>query len=158
MTLIPVPNCGLPNVRCLSIKPQYADRIKDGTKTIELRSYDPALKPEDWCIVYETHPTGHISFVFQVEYFWCMKPDLAWELFSNQCGNGLGSDLGVEFDDYFGYFHNKPYAYGLKIGQVNSFDPISYQELEETVGFSAPQGSWRWKNYQIDSRILQAMC
>ena len=150
MTLTPVPNCGLPNVRCLSIKPQYADRIKDGTKTIELRSYDPALMPEDWCIVYETNPTGHISFVFQVEYFWCMKPDLAWELFSN--------GFGIEFDDYFGYFHKKPYAYGLKIGQVNTFDPISYQELEETVGFSAPQGSWRWKYNNIDSRILQAMC
>jgi len=150
LSLIPVPNSGLPNVRCLSIKPQYADRIKDGTKTIELRSYDPALMPEDWCIVYETHPTGHISFVFQVEYFWCMKPDLAWELFSN--------GFGIEFDDYFGYFHKKPYAYGLKIGQVNTFDPISLQELQETVDFSAPQGSWRWKNNKIDSRILQAMC
>ena len=150
MSLIPVPNSGLPNVRCLSIKPQYADRIKDGTKTIELRSYDTALMPDDWCIVYETHQTGHISFVFQVEYFWCMKPDLAWELFSN--------GFGIEFDDYFGYFHSKPYAYGLKIGQVNTFDPISLQELQETVGFSAPQGSWRWKNNNIDSRVLQAMC
>ena len=34
----------------------------------------------------------------------------------------------------------------------------SYQELKETVGFNAPQGSWRWKNNNIDSRILQAMC
>jgi len=106
--------------------------------------------PDDWCIVYETLPSGCISFVFQVEYYWCMKPDLAWELFSN--------GFGIEFDDYFGYFHKKPYAYGLKIAQVNSFDPISYEELAETVGFSAPQGSIRWKKSKIDSRILQAMC
>ena len=144
-----VKTSGINNARLLSIYSDYVDRIKDGTKTFELRSYDPKILPGYWVIVYEPKPVQHISCVFQSEYFWCMKPDQAWETF-NHC-------FGIDFDRYSDYFNGKSYAYGVKVGKVKTFDPIPYQELVNKVGFNAPQGARSWSYDYIDSRILEAI-
>ena len=136
-------------IRLLSIYTEYADRIRDGTKTFELRGYDPKIMPNDWTLIYEPKPTMVIKTVFKAEFYLCMTAEQAWSQF-NHC-------FGISFEDYSAYFKEKPFAYAVKIAKVKTFDPISYADLVEDVGFTAPQGARYWNYKYIYPRILDAI-
>jgi predicted transcriptional regulator len=146
MTFVPDINA---TRKLLSIHTPYVNRIRDGSKHYELRGYDPVVKPGNWCIVYETKPTQHISTVFQATGYWCLGVNTAWERY--------GDVLGIGFDDYFAYFRDKPFAYGIEIGSVVTFDPIPLSELVAGVGFTPPQGVRNWTYKTIHKRIFDAM-
>ena len=138
-----------PSLKLLSIHSVYVDRIRDGSKTVELRTRNPGLYPGDWCAAYETKPAQQIATVFQASGFWCLSPEDAWKMHHDQ--------LGIEAEDFFRYFYQHKYAYGVMIDQVVSFEPIPIQRLQADLGFAFPQGCPKWNHKRIYKRLLDAI-
>lgn len=127
-----LPDCENSPARILSIKTIYADKIRDGTKTFELRTYCPNILPGAWCALYESSPTQHIQTAFQAGRTFQLSPDEAWTLFEDK--------FGIDFDSFFTYFRKRKFAYGVEINHVRSFEPISLSDLRSQHFFVVPQG------------------
>jgi predicted transcriptional regulator len=125
-------------IRALSIKTVYADKIRDGTKLFELRTYCPNILPGGWCVLYESSPTQHIQTAFKAGRTFQLSPDETWQIYSDY--------LGIDFDSFFTYFRKRKFAYGVEINYVHSFDPVPLSELRSTHSFSPPQGCQYLKN------------
>ncbi len=115
----------------LSIKPQYAKLIKEGSKTIELRTKIPKLSNGDNLIFYESSPVKMVTFTAEVDEVIVAKPEFLWE----QHHESLGLSKQV-YDDYF---YNREFAYGILLRRVTIVNPTSLDTIfgKET---SPPQG------------------
>jgi len=129
---IDLPSCENPPAKVLSIKTIYADKIRDGSKTFELRTYCPNILPGAWCALYESSPTQLIQTAFQAGRTFQLSPDDAWA--------ALEDKFGIDFDSFFTYFRKRKFAYGVEILRVRSFDPLSLDNLRSQHGFIVPQG------------------
>ena len=119
-------------IRTLSIHTVYADQIRDGTKTFELRTYCPNILPGGWCVLYEGRPEQLIRTAFKAGRTFKLPPDDAWQIYEPH--------FGIDFDSFFTYFRKRKFAYGVEIEQVHSFKPIPLHELRSTYNFTVPQG------------------
>jgi len=127
-----LPSIDNDTIRALSIKTVYADKIRDGTKTFELRTYWPGILPGGWCLLYESRPAAHVQTVFKAGRTFELLPDDAWQLYEPH--------LGIDFESFFSYFRKKKFAYGVEIEEVRSFEPMPLHELREQHNFVVPQG------------------
>ena len=134
-------------VKTLSIKTMYADLIREGTKTWELRTYAPGVKPNGWLALYESSPTQAIQTICQIGRTFKLSPDDAWELWSDQ--------FGIDFDAYFLYYRKREFAYGMEIINVRNIDPIPLHELREQNNFAVPQMCMKLKS--IHKRIYNGI-
>ena len=133
-------------IKSLAIKPIFADRIRDRSKTFELRTYPPGILPGSWVALYESAPTKAIQTIFKAGRTFRLTPNDAWEMYSE--------DFGIDFDSYFGYFRRRAWAYGVEVKEVRSFEPISLSELRTSGDFNVPQMCQRLKS--THKRILTA--
>jgi predicted transcriptional regulator len=118
----------------LSIKPQYADRILDGSKTIELRRSSMGLKRGDVVLVYVSSPEQKLAFWFRVAEVERLPVDEMWRRHAEH--------LGIPKPDFDAYFAGANAAVGLHVGQVCRLDPpIPLSTIQQLVpGFVPPQG------------------
>lgn len=80
----------------LSIRPQFAEQIFAGTKTVELRRVRPRIDTGDLVIVYASGSTKALLGAFQVARVVTASPNTIWKEFRNT--TGLTRE---EFDEYF---------------------------------------------------------
>ena len=133
-------------IKSLAIKPIFADRIRDRSKTFELRTYPPGILPGSWVALYESAPTKAIQTIFKAGRTFRLTPNDAWEMYADE--------FGIDFDSYFGYFRRRAWAYGVEVKEVRSFEPISLSELRTSGDFNVPQMCQRLKS--THKRILTA--
>lgn len=98
------------NVALLSIHPEFADQIFDGSKTIELRRINlPAdLKH---VVVYVTSPVMKVVGFFDVEDIVRDTPLKIWDMY--------GAAAGIDEQRYFQYFESRETAVGIRIQQTH---------------------------------------
>ena len=85
------------NAILMSIRPQYANKIFDGTKTVELRRVKPKVLQEgDLIFVYVSSPVKSLVGAFSVDSV-MEKPLLA--LWKN-----VKDSAGISRSDFFSYF------------------------------------------------------
>ena len=94
----------------LSVKQEYAERILDGTKTIELRKSKPNVAPGDCMIIYCTSPIKAIVGLATIQEVIIHSPEKMWKLYSET--------LGIERGDYLNYYGNSEKAVGIVLDQV----------------------------------------
>jgi predicted transcriptional regulator len=117
----------------ISIRPQYANKILDGTKSIELRKSAMGLGEGDVILVYSSAPEQRLAFWFRIRAIEALPLKEMWASYSAQ--------LGINCDDYYAYFNGLDVAVGLHIGEIQPFSPIPLKEIEALVpGFVPPQG------------------
>lgn len=96
----------------MSIHPEFADAILDGTKTIEFRRR-PLAEDIESGLIYSTSPikaiTGEFAIVEQVIY--C--PQYMWAKFGHQGG--------IDRKRFFAYFKDTPQAAGIIIEKARRF-------------------------------------
>ena len=80
----------------LSMRPVYAERIFDGTKTVELRRVRPKISVGDTVLVYVSSPVKAIIGCFLVDGLVCLPPEQLWRRVRH-CAGVTRS----EFDDYY---------------------------------------------------------
>lgn len=118
----------------LSVKPQYADLILDGRKTVELRRTLPALLAGASIVLYGSSPARAILGTATLVAVECETPAQLWK--------SVGHLTGIGFEQFAAYFANTSVAYGLRLTAPRPCEPLPLQELRQH-GLE-PAQSWRY--------------
>jgi predicted transcriptional regulator len=126
------------------VKPQYANAILDGTKTVELRRTRPNLPDGSLVILYSSTPTravvgwAHLTGV---------REGTPIEIWDN-----YGAAAAIEEPDYDAYFDGTDQAFALELEDVvAAVQPIPL-EVIRSIGIQPPQ-SWRYVPADVTTRI-----
>lgn len=118
----------------MSIKPVYAELIKTGQKTIELRRVAPKVDSGDIIVIYESSPVKQVTSFCEIDAMVVTEPSKLWNI-----ANGKA---GLTYDSFQRYFKGKLQAVGIKLRKVHILDdPIELNAISENL--QAPQ-SYRY--------------
>lgn len=112
----------------MSIKPEYANKIFDGTKKYEYRKTVPKEKVNK-IIVYSSYPVKKVIGEIEIEYILKDAKEIVW--------NKTKDYSGVTKKKYDDYYKNKKFAIAYKISKI-----VKYQSVKELENFgikTAPQ-------------------
>ena len=94
----------------MSIKPCYAQLIKTGKKTVELRRIVPKITSGDFIVIYESKPVQRITAICEVEVVLSTKILDLWDQVQNEAC--------VTKDTFERYFAGKEHGNGIKLKNV----------------------------------------
>lgn len=100
----------------LSIKPEFANKIINGDKTIELRKVKPKVNNGDYVLIYSTSPVKAIIAIGKVKDIFFDKPKIIWSKYKKQ--------LGIDKVRYNSYFENKELAVAIKLKEIQELDEL----------------------------------
>jgi predicted transcriptional regulator len=117
----------------LSIQPYFANKIFDGTKTVELRRSVPKFHKDQIVILYVSTPVKAIVGGFQFSHIVEESVNELWKRVKDIAGVTL-----EQFSDYYSGANN---GYGIFISRVWKYStPVSLQSLRSSLSnFSPPQ-------------------
>jgi predicted transcriptional regulator len=105
----------------LSIKPEYAFKIFDGTKKFEFRKVifkNPNIKT---VIVYASSPVQQVIGEFEIEEIFSFTPDSIWKM--------TKKFSGISEDFFFEYFADRDIAHAIKIKKTKKYKkPLCIRE------------------------------
>ena len=116
----------------ISIHPEYATAILDGTKTIELRRRIPSLGQGARLWIYATRPTVAIVGIATIASVSRAHPRAIWQKHR--------SATGVDYASFTEYFAGTTEAVAILLAAVRRVQPITLGELRRIrAGFHPPQ-------------------
>jgi len=118
----------------MSIKPKYADKILDGSKTIELRKVRPRNAGSgDLVVVYASSPKKSLVGLFEIADIMKSDPKELWRQARDRAG--------VEKKEFEDYFTGTRDAYGISIGKTWWLkSEVSLSDLKKLMpSFTVPQ-------------------
>ncbi|CBJ80563.1 conserved hypothetical protein [Xenorhabdus bovienii str. Jollieti] len=118
----------------LSIKPEFVEKILEGTKKYEFRKGIFKNSSVKSVVIYATKPVGKVVGEFNIEHILEDTPSSLWRITKQNSGISK-----IFFDEYF---KRRNKAFAIQIGYVQKYDyPISLDELSEQLGkrITAPQ-------------------
>jgi predicted transcriptional regulator len=105
----------------LSIKPEYAFKIFDGTKRFEFRRVifkNPDVKT---VIVYASSPVQQVIGEFEIEDIFSFDPEVLWKK--------TKKFSGISEDFFYQYFANREIAHAIKIKKTKKYrKPLCIRE------------------------------
>jgi predicted transcriptional regulator len=114
----------------LSIRPQFARLIFQGTKKYEYRKAIFGNEEVDTILVYACQPVGMIVGELKIEDILCASPGALWRK--------TRKHAGVSRTFFFEYFSGRDRGYAIKIGAAALYErPIDPYEVLES--FTPPQ-------------------
>lgn len=113
----------------LSIKPEFAEKILNGSKRFEFRKKIPR-QHIDFVFIYSSSPEKRIVGKFRIRNILKGTPEELWE----KCKE----EGGIEEDRFFTYFKDKSIGYGLHVEEIERLDP-PIDPKESNKDFKAPQ-------------------
>ena len=130
------------NFLLISIKPEYAQKILDGEKTVELRKTRTRLKPGDIVLVYVSSPQQVIAGFFEVE---------SVEIFENlpkQKNNfwdKIKNKAHIKEKDFNDYYKRASIGVAIFITKVHKFDNTAKLiKLKQKIKNFTPPQSYRY--------------
>ncbi|UTS88161.1 ASCH domain-containing protein [Rhizobium anhuiense] len=99
----------------LSIKPEFAEKIFEGTKRYEFRKSMFRDKAVRTVVVYVTRPVGQIIGEFDIDEILCEQPERLWQLTKSHSG------ITREFFD--SYFSGRSTSFALVVGATRRYHP-----------------------------------
>lgn len=117
----------------ISVKPEFVEKIFNGSKTIELRKSAPNIKKDDIIIIYSTSPVMSVIGTCRVKEIISLKPNKLWSEYSDK--------LGIDRKRYFEYYEGKEIAVGIFLKDVKKNNKeISLSKLRSKFkNFHPPQ-------------------
>ena len=113
----------------LSIKPEFAEQIFDGTKRFEFRRSIFARDDVDVVVVYASAPIGKVIGEFKIGRILSDRPTLLWKRTTPYAG--------ISKKRFFEYFSGKSIGYAIEIDNYELYDrPLP---LYESFGCTPPQ-------------------
>lgn len=120
-------------VLLISVKPEYADKIVAGEKTIELRKACPNVAKDDIVIIYSTVPVKAVIGICRVEEIIKLKPSVMWRNHKEK--------LGIDRKPYMAYYEDMETAVGIVLKSACRLDSkIELSSIKRLFPkFSPPQ-------------------
>ena len=121
------------NFLFVSIKPEYAKKIINGEKTIELRKSRPSVKAGDYILIYATLPIKALMGFGKITRVIECSPEDMWINYSGA--------LGIDKTSFDLYYANSLRAIGIEISSICKFNiNISLSSIRSLYpNFSPPQ-------------------
>jgi len=120
-------------VALMSIRPEYAERLLDGSKRVEFRKRRLAGDVTT-VLIYATMPVGRIVGVFEVDGYDIASPSALWERHK--------SHAGISRSGFRRYFSRHRLAVGILVRDARRLDrPVPLSELDATL---RPPQSFRY--------------
>lgn len=113
----------------LSIKPQFAEKIFNGTKKFEFRRTLFKNKAIKSIIVYASAPVSRVIGEFEIEEILHSEIEFLWA--------NTEKYAGITREYYFDYFDGKETGYAIKIKGTKKYDHSF--SIEEKYGIKPPQ-------------------
>lgn len=113
----------------LSIKPQFAEKIFNGTKKFEFRRTLFKDRSVTNVVVYASAPISRIVGEFEIDEILHTDLEYLWD--------NTEEFAGISKEYYFDYFDGKETGYAIKIKDTKRYK-IPYS-IEEKYGIKAPQ-------------------
>lgn len=129
----------------MSIKPIYAEMIKSGNKSVELRRIAPKVSSGDVLVIYESSPVKRITSYCEIESVIIAEPDRLWEMVRNE--------VGLTYDSFTDYFKGKMQAVGIKLGKLQILNDSKVLSVVSEK-LQAPQ-SYRYLTQEQFQSIVQ---
>lgn len=118
----------------LSIKPEFVDKILDGSKKFEFRKGIFKNNDVKSVVIYSTMPVGKVVGEFDIETIIEDSPNRVWDRTKEYSG--------ITKDFFDTYFNKKEKAFAIKIVNVRKYEhPMPLTSLGENI--TAPQ-SYRY--------------
>lgn len=116
-----------------SIKPQYAERILEGVKTIELRRRFPVDVPAGTsALIYTSSPTRALTGVAEIKSVYKLTPKAIWLAYAK--------DACITREDFDDYFTGLEYGYAIRLAHARALRrPVELSELRDRFRFEPPQ-------------------
>jgi predicted transcriptional regulator len=131
----------------ISVKPQYANAILDGRKTVELRRTRPNLPNGSLVILYSSTPTRAVVGWAQLIGVREGTPIEIWDEY--------GAAAAIEELDYDAYFDGTDQAFALELDDVvAATQPIPLSVIR-SIGIQPPQ-SWRYVPAEVTTQIQES--
>jgi len=102
----------------LSIKPEFALKIFDGTKKYEFRKSIFKRNNINTVVVYASYPIQKVIGEFEIEDILCKDLDSLWQV--------TKKESGITKDFYDEYFANKEMAFAIQIGDIIRYQNPKY--------------------------------
>jgi predicted transcriptional regulator len=118
----------------LSIRPQFATAIEQGTKLVEFRKKFSHRAKAAPALIYATSPTKEIRATAQIADVIQGTPTNLWERFS--------CDAGCTKTDFDAYFENASTGFAIPLSNVRRLEPpVSAKclSMRQPLGFRPPQ-------------------
>ncbi len=117
----------------LSIRPEYATKIFDGSKTVELRRVRPRLTSGDLVLVYASAPVKALLGAFEVAKVVEAPPAQLW--------TQVQEKAGLTHDQFDQYFDGAKQGYGIFLKRKWSLaEPVALDVLRKRqTNFRPPQ-------------------
>lgn len=133
----------------LSLRPEYADLILCGDKTVELRRRKPDIQDNDIVILYAASPVKSILGTARVQSVVQGTVTGIWKEF--------GSETGITKRTYESYFDNSSDATAIKLRKTTRrSEPLTLNSIREIIeGFTPPQ-SYRYLTAQQGRALIAA--
>ena len=136
------------NAILMSIKPKYAKKIFDGTKTVELRRIQPKyLQTGDLVFVYVSSPIKSLVGAFKVARI--IKEPIVdlWK--------AVQHEAGISFEEFENYYQKTQSGVAIFISDILVFStPIELADLKQAAeGFYPPQ-SYRYTSIKYLDTLL----
>lgn len=124
----------------ISIKPEFADKIIDGTKTVELRKNKPNAKAGDFVIIYSTVPVKSVIGFGKIKGIIDDSPTFIWDNYSKY--------LGIDKERFDTYYQNTNRAVGIEISSVCKLtEKINLDSIRKFMPRFSPPQSYRYLSY-----------
>ena len=123
------------NAIVLSIRPQYAKKIFEGIKTVELRRTCPKhIRKGTLVLIYVSSPVQSLAGAFKIEEIVKKPLGVLWDLVKDYAGIGK-----EDFDEYFQDINTGIGIFFKEVWFLN--EPIKIQDwAEQGISFQPPQG------------------
>jgi len=138
----------------ISIRPEHAAKIFDGSKKVELRRVRPKVTSGDVVFVYVSAPVKALVGAFYVEKVVEASPRMLWGQVKDIAGINR-----ARFDDYYNGAIN---AFGIFVQETRQLPkPVGLESLKDIVSSFRPPQSYRYitptEAAAIDSTSHQIM-
>lgn len=126
-------------VLVVSIKPEFAEKIFNGQKSIELRKSAPNVSPGDIVVIYSTHPVKAVIGICQVKEIIKMQPSLMWSKHNDK--------LGIDKKRFQEYFFNTSQAVGIVLTAIYRLqESVSLVAIRKMIPMFQPPQTFRYYN------------
>lgn len=116
-----------------SIKPQYADPILSGRKTIELRRRFPIDVPKGTAaLIYTSSPTRALTGIAEIEGVVKQPPEKIWRSFAEEAC--------IAREDFDAYFAGLDHGFAIRLARARPLRrKVELSELRDRFSFEPPQ-------------------
>ena len=106
----------------LSIKPEYANRILDGTKRYEFRRRVHCNSRVHTVVIYATKPIGKVIGEFSIKHVHSKSPRQLWKIAKDY--SGISKRL------FFEYFQGRDVGHAIEVNHVKRYHkPMSIKDF-----------------------------